>query len=116
MDQLQEAVRQTKARITTLEIELMRERDFLRRLVPPPEVSSVPPRKNTNNWSIVLAHIQHKPLKYEYICDFIDEQGLSIKRGAIRAGLFYHVKRGNLERLETNHYALTERGAEYLRR
>ena len=118
MDQLSEAIRLTKSKITVLEAELSRERDFLARLIPREVRGADNKRRNSNrqNWSIVLQALTAKPMRHEHVIDFIDTEQIPISRGAVRVWLCSRTSNSHLKRDHDGFYSVSVTGADYLRK
>jgi hypothetical protein len=110
MDQWQEAIRLTKSKISHLESELRREREFLSRSIPDVKVFTQARANKTRHWHDVLRQMSETPLKFEHICDFAEKKDWALTRGGVRAGLTYQVKRGYVERTNEGFYKLTKGG------
>ena len=113
-DQLQSAIHITQARITELEDELRREREFMARLVP----KGVRPKQqatNGSNWRAVFAAVAATPMRREHIIDFIDERAFTMTRGATGAWLNDRTKRGYLKRDKGGTYSATPEGHEWFK-
>ena len=113
MDQLQSAIQATQGRITELEGELRREREFMSRLVP--REISTKRASGASRWLDVLRAISTKPLRHEHVIVLIDEKGYGLSRGATRVWLNYHTRKGHLKRDSEGAYSLTTSGGQWLR-
>jgi hypothetical protein len=114
-EQLENAIRITQGRIDDLEGELKRERDFMARLIPGQIRQPGRRINNRTKWVDVFAAIDAKPMKHEHIIDFIEENALTMSRGATRVWLNDKVKREHLNRDKTGLYTVTPSGRDWLK-
>lgn len=115
MDQLQQAIRLRQAKISGLEAELRREREFLGRLAP----SETPaPKKHTNTkvWVGVLKALVAKPMRHEHIIDYIEEHQLPLSHGATRVWLSTPKHNGHIKLDEDGFCSVTSPGLAYIKK
>ena len=115
MEQLERAIQITTDRITKLEQELKRERDFLGRLLPT-DANPVKRQSHKSNWLQVLQALKLKPMRHEHLIDFVEDKGFPMSRGATRVWLTDRVKRGLLKRDKDHFYHVSTQGQEFIKK